>query len=259
MPASRRARVLLWLAVALIPPLSACRAGARGPAATPTPTARQRLDAAVTRLDALSGFHFLLTHQNGASTIAPGLLMTRAEGDFAGPDRFSAKINASFQGLPAVVRVINVGDKTWITNPLESGDHYQPLPNGVQTAAIFGSGGGLIIATKAMVGAQADGNERLGNVDTVVVRGNLDAGRLQSVAADAQSGLPVATRVWIGRQDGLIYRIRIDGPLSPNEPKNIVRQVDLSQFDEKLDIEPPAGAVLDLPPEAGVRPAAADR
>jgi hypothetical protein len=155
--------------------------------------------------------------------------------------------------------VINVGDKTWITNPLENGDHYQPLPNGVQTAAIFGSGGGLLTATQAMVGAQADGNERLGNVDTVVVRGNLDAGRLQSVASDAQSGLPVATRVWIGRQDGLIYRIRIDGPLSPNEPKNIVRQVDLSQFDEKLDIEPPAGAVLDPPREADVSPAAADR
>jgi len=248
MSVGRRASFVFCLLIAPAALVLGCSSAAHH--ATPTPTARQRLDAAVSRQSAISGFHFLLTHQNGASTIAPGLLMTRAEGDFARPDRFTAKINASFQGLPADVKVINVGDKTWITNPLQSGDHYQLLPNGVQTAAIFDPNSGLINATRAMSDLQPAGSERLGDVSTIVLRGTLDAGRLQSVAADAQSGTPVATRVWIGRDDSLIYRIRIDGPLSPSEPKNIVRQVDLSQFDERVDIEPPPGAGVGSPLQA---------
>ncbi|MGI8553654.1 MAG: LppX_LprAFG lipoprotein [Dehalococcoidia bacterium] len=215
-------------------------ASVKSPTPIATPTPKQRLDAAADRMQTLDGFHFLLTHENGASTIALGLQMTKADGDFQKPDRFKANVNAKFQSIPVSVKVINVADKTWITNPLQAGDHYQPLPNGTQATAILDPNTGLLKAARDVQQPQLTGSEKIGNGDSYIVQGSVDAGELQSLATDAQPGRLVPIRVWIGKGDSLLYRIRLEGPLSDNEPRTIVRQIECSQFNEKLDIQPPS-------------------
>jgi hypothetical protein len=137
------------------------------------------------------------------------------------------------------VKVLNVGNETWITNPLQGGDHYQLLPNGAQTTAILDPHNGLLAAAHDMRDPHVTGSEKVGGAQTFVLQGSIDAAGLQSVATDAEPGRMVPARVWIGKDDSLVYRIRVDGPLSPSEPKNIVRQVDLSQFNERVEIEAP--------------------
>lgn len=208
--------------------------------ASPTPTPKQRLNTAADRMQALPSFHFLLTHENGASTIALGLQMTRAEGDFQQPDRFRANVNANFQSIPVAVKVINVGANTWITNPLQSGDHYQPLPNGTQATAILDPQTGILHAARDVQNPMLAGSEKINGADTMIVQGTVDAADLTSLATDAQAGHQVTARVWIGRDDSLVYKVRLEGPLSDSEPKNIVRQIETSHFNEKIDIEPPS-------------------
>jgi len=233
-PVSAAVAILMLLLVA------ACRSGAGGSAkATPTPTPRQRLDAAAKQMQAVSAFHFLLTHQNGVSTIANGLEMSRAEGDFQSPDRFKAAVKASFQTFPVSVSVISVGNRTWITNPLQSGEHYQPLPNGPQTTEILGPNNGLLKAVEDMRNPAVTGSEKIGQTDTFLISGTVDAGSLRSIAPDADAGRDVPAQIWVGKGDSLVYRVRLNGPLTAAEPKNIVRQIDLSQFNEKIDIAPP--------------------
>ena len=208
---------------------------------TPTPTPQQRIQGAAQKMQALSAFHFLLTHENGSSAIALGLQKTRAEGDFENPNRFKATVNANALGsIPVTVKVINVADTTWITNPLQSGDHYQILPNGTSAAAIFDPNTGIFKAAHDIKDPQLTGSDKVGSVDTWVVQGTVDAGDLTSIATDAQAGHQVTMKVWIGKEDSLVYKIRLEGPLSDSEPKNIARQIDLSQFNEKLDIQPPS-------------------
>ena len=208
---------------------------------TPTPTPQERIQSAAQRMQALSAFHFLLTHENGASAIALGLQMTRAEGDFENPDRFKATVDAkALGGIAVTVKVINVGAKTWITNPLQSGDHYQILPNGTSAAAIFDPNTGIFKAARDIKDPQLTGSDTVGSVDTWVVQGTVDAGDLVSLATDAQAGHEVTMKMWIGKEDSLVYKVRLEGPLSDSEPKNIARQIDLSQFNEKLDIQPPS-------------------
>jgi hypothetical protein len=219
---------------------TACSGGGQGPAATPTPTPKDRLDAAGTQMAQLRAFHFLLTHQNGYSTLENGLQMTRADGDFLQPDRLRATVNAGFQGLPVMVSIIAIGDQSWITNPLQSGQHYQPLPNGPQTAEILNPNTGLLAAARDMQNPRLTGSEKIANVDCYVISGTVDAGSLRPIAGDAEAGRQVPAQVWIGKQDSLVYRVRLNGPLSASEPKNIVRQVDLSQFNESITIEPPS-------------------
>jgi hypothetical protein len=213
----------------------------RAPTPTPTPTPQERIQSAAQHMQALSAFHFLLTHENGASAIALGLQMTRAEGDFENPNRFKATVDAkALGGIAVTVKVINVADKTWITNPLLGGDHYQILPNGTSAAAIFDPNTGIFKAAHDIKDPQLTGSDKIGSVDTWVVQGTVDAGDLTSIATDAQAGHQVTMKVWIGKEDSLVYRIRLEGPLSDSEPKNIARQIDLTQFNEKLDIQPPA-------------------
>src|SRR6266536_650607 len=130
--------------------IAACRPGSSVPRPAATPTAQQRLEQAGRQMQSLSAFHFLLTHQNGFSTIANGLDMTRAEGDFVAPDRFKAAVKASFQTLPVSVSVISIQNQTWITNPLQGGEHYLPFPNDPQTTEILDPGRGLLKAASDM-------------------------------------------------------------------------------------------------------------
>lgn len=210
------------------------------PTPIPTPTPQQRLSTAADRMEALKSFHFVLTHEDGASPIALGLEMTRAEGDVQNPDRLRATVNAKFQSIPVTVKVINVGTQTWITNPLAGGDQYQPLPGGTQAAAIFDPKTGVIKAMRDAKDPQLTGSGTIGNVATWIVQGTIDAGDLSSIATDAQAGHQVTAKVWIGKADSLIYQIRLEGPLSNSEPKNIVRQIDTSQFNEQITIQPPS-------------------
>ena len=44
---------------------------------------------------------------------------------------------------------------------------------------------------------------------------------------------------WIGVDDSLPRRVKIAGPLTSDESAQIVRQVDLSGFNETVNIQPP--------------------
>ncbi len=235
-PLLRRRLPALLLFLLLL--AAACSGSGQGVTATPTP--KDRLNAAGAQMAKVDAFHFLLTHQNGSSTLEGDLQMTRAEGDFLQPDRLKTTVNAGFQGLPVTVSVISIGNQSWITNPLQSGQHYQPLPNGPQAAEILNPNSGLLAAVKAMQNPRLSGAQKIGNVDCYLIEGTVDAGSLQPIASDAETGRQVPAQVWIGKQDSLVYRVRLNGPLSASEPKNIIRQVDLSQFNESIAVEPPS-------------------
>jgi hypothetical protein len=235
----RRLCLQAILLVTLLAVASGCQPGVGGPSPTATPTPQQRLESASGQMRSVSAFHFLLTHQNGFSTIANGLDMTRAEGDFVAPGRFKAAIKASFQTLPVSVSVISIQNQTWITNPLQGGEHYLPLPNGPQTTEILDPSKGLLGAASQMRDPRLTGSDKVGGVDAFVIAGSVDAGDLRSIATDAESGRQVPAQIWLGKGDSLVYRVRLSGPLSAGEPQTIVRQLDLSQFNEKVDIQPP--------------------
>jgi len=233
-------------ALALLLLIAACGSGKNNKAstsqngrlATPTPTlsAQDLLNAAIQTTNDLSSFHFVLTHENGSTPIANGISMTRADGDFQKPDRFKAKVTGTLTGFTVDVNAINVGDQVWINL---TGNKYTPLANGVGAAAILDPNNGVLKALKGVKNPQIVGHEKLNGVDTTIVAGDVDAGDLTALAQNAQAGKQVKGKAWIGDADHRLYRLRIDGPLNDSEPANIARIIDLSQFNEKLDIQPP--------------------
>jgi hypothetical protein len=205
--------------------------------ATPTPTPQQLLDRAAAATDALKAFHFTLNHENGTTPIAQGISMRKAEGDFVKPDRFKGTIDGTLGGgLTITAKVIGIGSNTWIST---IGDRYVSLQNGIGAAAILDPQNGVLKAVRSVKSPQLVGSERLNGVDTSIVSGTVDAGDLQALDSAAQPGKPVTGRVWIASSDGRIQRIRLEGPLNDQEPANIARIIELSRFDQTVDIQPP--------------------
>jgi LppX_LprAFG lipoprotein len=240
----------LILLAALLPALAACGSKKSGsgngnalratPAvarATPSPTPQDLLNAAIANTEALKTFHFVLTHENGTTPIAQGIQMRKADGDFAKPDRFKATVSGTAAGGFAIdAKVISVGDKLWIAL---IGTRYLPLENSVGAAAILDPNNGVLKALRGVKSPAYAGSDRVNGVEMTIVEGTIDAGDLVALDAGAQAGKPVKGRVWIGTTDRHLYRLRLEGPLNDQEPANIVRQIDLSQFDEIIDIQPP--------------------
>ena len=49
---------------------------------------------------------------------------------------------------------------------------------------------------------------------------------------------PLLVQIWIDAE-GRVVRLQLDGPLTDAEAANVVRRLDLSAFDEEVDIQPP--------------------
>ena len=91
------------------------------------PDAAQLLQRATAATQAVKSFHFKLSHENGATPMPLNLQLTSAEGDVVVPDRLQADIRAKASSLSASLKVVSIGDRTWITNPFSR--RWQLLPN----------------------------------------------------------------------------------------------------------------------------------
>ncbi len=218
--------------------LAACGGDGEDEETGPLPSVEEILTKAVEGVDKMTTFHFRLEHENGASRIPMDLDLTTAEGDVIVPDRMWAKLEAKAGTQSVRVEVIGVGDDGWITNPFNR--EWQPLPSGTTITDIFDPTQGIEAVVNALEDAQVTAQEKVGGVDTYRLEGTIDSEMLEGAAPIAEPGLTVGVKVWIGKEDSLIRRIRLEGPIAPDEPEDIVRNLDLSKFDEPVTIEPPA-------------------
>jgi hypothetical protein len=228
-------RLLPALVLALF--LAVACGGEEGDGGAPLPAAEDVLARLVASVDGLETFHFRLEHENGTSRIPLDLELETAEGDVVVPDRMNAEIRAKAGTAVVRVRVIGVGDEGWMTNPFSR--EWQPLPEGTNIRDIFNPAAGVKAIVGALTDVQIVKEEKAGGVSTYLLVGEVDSGVLEVAAPIAEPGLTVVVKAWVGREDFLPRRIRLEGPFAPGEPDDIVRKLELSRFNEPLSIEPP--------------------
>lgn len=210
------------------------------PTGTPAPalSGQEVLAKSNAAIGKLKSFHFLLNHENGGSVIALGLTMTRAEGDVIVPDRVFADVTATAGGLDVKVKAITIGDQIWLTNPFNG--QWQAVETDFTGSDLFNPATGVTAAFNAAArSATVTGNEEIEGDQTYLVEATVDAGELEGFAPVAEAGTPVKVRAWIRASDFLPLRLRVEGPLSANEPEGLARQLDLSNFDESVEVTPP--------------------
>jgi hypothetical protein len=194
------------------------------------PDPQQLLVDAASKMENVKSFHFLLEHENGASKIVLGLKMQRAEGDIAKPDRVKADVDATASQLgnaKVSVTVISVGSKAQVTNPFNK-RQWVDIPGENPLADLFDPGVGTTTVIRAVKNPRITGEETINGKDVWKVEGDVDAGQLRSFTSSAEQGYTVKGTAWVGKSDHLVYRIRLEGPVGPDDDKNIVRKIELS-------------------------------
>ncbi len=194
----------------------------------------------------LAGFRFdidrdgQLAYLDSDRTLAFG----SAIGDYVSPDRARAQVNIIGPGFVTKVNVISVGDIQWETNVI-SGVWTELPPNwGFNPTAIFDPVNGLqAILTEDTISAQ---QEEASDMDgdsaelLYVVSGELKGERVYQLSGFLIGPDALTYKLWIDPVTFNLVRVLITDPPSENsEDENTLWQIDFSNFDQVIEIEPP--------------------
>jgi hypothetical protein len=229
-------RLLAGLGVALAAlAVAGCGDGGGGTGKDPATIVRE--SAAST--ERVKSFHFALDISE-VPTSAKGLQLTGAEGDARAPDALKAEVGGTFAGFPLSTTLVSVGGKLWIKNPLSGS--WQSVDVGTTPGFLLDPRKGVLGVMRGMTDLKEDGSEDVGGVSTTRITGTIDASRVGPLVAVKPRPGSVDVTLWIGKDDGILRRIEVSGPVGADEKADAVRTVELSRFGEAVTVEAPEGA-----------------
>lgn len=207
------------------------------------------LQRATATMAALKSFHFQLTTPRGKTLFMQNFELAGLSGDVQRPDRFRAAVIAKASIVELTVKVVGIGTKLWITDPTAQEERYVPVDLGDVTSGDGASIPDLLNPDRILLAAvdliqrpTIAGQAKIDDVETTRIDGTFDLSRVQAGGTPI-SGLrtdrPLPVSIWID-EAGRVHRLEVSGPLTTAESSDVVRRLDLSAFDEPVDIQPPA-------------------
>ena len=187
----------------------------------------------------MKSFHFTLDIAK-VPTSAKGLQLTGAEGDARVPDALKGQVSGTFAGFPLSTKLVSVGGKLWIENPLSGS--WQSVDVGTTPAFLLDPQQGVLGVMRGMTDLKDDGSEDVGGISTTRITGKIEAAKVGPLVAVEAGSHPVDVTLWIGKDDRILRRIEVSGPVADGEPADAVRTVELSRFGEPVTVEAPEGA-----------------
>ncbi len=195
------------------------------------------IDSARHRMAAVDSFHFVLDHAGGGTPIAGGLEMEKAVGDVARPDRLQVEIRATLAGIKVEVKLITVGQRTYITNPLNQ--RWEPLPSEFSAVSIFDPGTGVAAILEKATNLAKLEDEKVSGHASYHLAGEIAAEALRPITITSVEGATIDAEIWIDRQDFSLRKIELKGQITKKEKPGILRTIKLSRFDQEVSIELP--------------------
>ena len=187
----------------------------------------------------MQSFHFALDIAK-VPTSAKGLQLTGAEGDARVPDALKAEVSGTFAGFPLSTSLVSAGGKLWIKNPLSGS--WQSVDVETTPSFLLDPRKGVLGVMRGMTDLKEDGSEDIGGVSTTRITGTIDASEVGPLVAVKPRQGSVDVTLWIGKDDGILRRIEVTGPVGADEKADAVRTVELSRFGEPVTVEAPEGA-----------------
>lgn len=229
-----------WRLVALVSTLAlALAACGGGRAATPAPAAQQVLEGSSRAMSEVSAFRFTLENEGGETPLPGGLGLglRSARGVMVRPDGLRAEIKATTSGFLVEVKVISLGERTYVSNPITGA--WQTYERGVSPVAFFDPARGVGLILQSMESPSVAGEGTADGVAAHRVKGRLPAQAAQFIAGSYAEGSVLDAELFIGKSDLLLRRARLAGRITSAEPDGIVRVLTFSEFNQAVTIEPP--------------------
>lgn len=201
------------------------------------PTAAEIVAGAAEKTAELKSFRFTLDVENVPPS-ASGLSLTSAEGEVVVPDRLKAKASATFSRIPIETELVFVGEDDYFIDPLTR--KWRRLDVGTSPVAFFDPAQGVLTVIKSAVEVEDAGSEIVDGVETHRLTGKVkarEAARLLVVSSTSDRLADV--ELWIGKDDSILRRIRVRGPVGEGEGADASRTVEISDFGQTFQIEAP--------------------
>jgi lipoprotein LprA len=233
-------RTTRWLACLLVAAFFAIAIPRSSAAAD---DAQELLAASAAAMGTVQSFHFVITIENGELIILDRLQLTRAEGDVAQPSTLKVSVNGKVKVLPVTANVIIIGDDVWAAVSPRAEKYEKIDPDRVEKLQLETEFDPTAVLLKAIAYVDSPvitGTEDLNGVPTTVVEGTVDL--VKAASGTPTAGLaqqPVQVKMWIDSAN-LVQRLQMIGPLLEGQPEGIVHQLDLSKFNEPVDIVAPS-------------------
>ena len=246
-PISARARLLAPAGIAAAALFRGLPVAAQTPEATGDASAM--LTTAAQTMTDLQSFHFVLTTVNGTTQFYEGLELSQLEGDVVRPDRFRASAKVHIVIADVDIKLISVGGRGWVTHPTSGGDRYIGVcdigASGFDPVVLLNPDQWILPAVNAVNDPVVAGPDSINGVNTTRIDGTIDLKSTLNMNGTGAPGwvisipdsMPVS--IWIDA-DNRIVRIRVTGPILQTEAKDLIRQIDFSNFDEPIDIQAPS-------------------
>jgi hypothetical protein len=236
------------LAAAMVP---------RGPAMAQDsggdPEAVALLQSAAETMKSVQSFRFRLVTLEGVTTILEGIELVSIEGAVLRPDRFRATINATVAVVPVSLDVVGIGDTLWVQDPLSAEGGYRQFPVESGLADVLNPDRLFLEAIGLVEGPTIAGDDEVDGVKATVVEGEFRPLRAlelvgtpvstPSAEDQAEAGLvlnePLFVQIWIDESNRVIQMAFQGRLLAAEEPK-IIRVLRLTDFDQPIEIVPPA-------------------
>lgn len=233
---------IILTALILLLTLTAC-----GNQTLPDIPAEELVQLAAERMKNSDGFQFVIERDGAPAYLDPGetLSFRRATGAFVAPDRALATVRVIGPGIITDVDVISVAEIQWQTNVVTGAWEELPPNWGFNPAVLFDDDIGIqavLLADLSDVAlaepenlAESEGPDELLYSVTAVATGE----NLYQMSGYLIGPAQVDIQLWIRPETFGLVRIVVREPEPEDEELESIWQVDISNYDELIDIQPP--------------------
>ena len=206
---------------------------------TPTPTLGQVLDKAGARMLLLDTARFKMEH-SGETThrFLLGAELRTMAGQVDMPDSFEIKVEADSNFGFIELDVIRVGDQAFVRDIIRK-DKWNQIDLETLPFNFVNLGRIIVDFVPTLQSATFADVERVNGTPSWHIVATLPSESMRTLVPAAAEGNQVQLGLWIGQEDDLLRKIRVEGEVLPGDSPEVVRVITIDSFDEPSEISLP--------------------
>ncbi len=228
----RRALLPICGLLALMCLQTACGGGD----ASNVPDAKQLLSDAQAAIQKAKSYHFNLVAENPGTT--DNVVVKDADGDVLVPDKLQAQGDVLLLGNAAQVKLIAIGDKQYITDPITG--QWTQAPGVFDPRKLSNPQTGIAAILGHIQNPSTPTDSNVDGTACWSTSGKLDAQYVAAITgSETPAGSTVDVTTCIGKSDKLPYLFKMNGVATQGDSDKTVRTFKLSKYNEDLTIKAP--------------------
>lgn len=206
---------------------------------TSTPSPLQVMAQSSAKMVKLKTASFSLVDEGETSARFFGLKFQSMQGEVSIPDSFIVRVEATSLLGFINISIIAVEQKAFMSDIIDE-NKWNPVPIEALPFNFADLGRTLGDIIPSIKNPTFNGIEKVGGVTSWRIKGTVLSESLGTLLIGVESGHQVGLEVWIGQEQDLLRKIRIEGQIYSGDGLDVVRVLNINNFDEPVDIALPS-------------------